>query len=47
MRCIVKLKIILRMEIGEALAQFAEVVIGFVSFLTGYFLKKLKDKIIK
>lgn len=35
------------MEMGEALGQFVEVVIGFVSFLTGYFLKKLKDKIIK
>lgn len=37
----------MRMEMGEALAQFTEVLIGFVSFITGYFLKKLKDKIIK
>ena len=35
------------MELAEALGQFAEVVIGFVSFITGYFLKRLKDKIIK
>lgn len=35
------------MELGETVAQFAEVVIGFISFLTGYFLKRLKDKIIK